>query len=270
MSGTVSNIESYGAFIDLKDDLEAFLHISEISWDKNVKDPKDYISIGDKIDIEIIEIDKLKKRLRASIKSQLPKPITIFTKTNRTGNLVKGVVSSITDFGAFIRIDNIEGLLHNQEISWDKMKTAKSELKVGQEVEVKIIYIDRDNNRVSLSLKALEESPILNFSKTNKVGDIIEGTVKDVKDFGIFISIEANIDSLIRTEDLFPLKEYEIEKGQVIRAMIVFIDLENNKIRSSVKKLDRLETKKAIDKINENEDTGMTLGDRFNKEQFNN
>ena len=150
------------------------------------------------------------------------------------------------------------------------MKTAKSELKVGQEVEVKIIYIDRDNNRVSLSLKALEESPILNFSKTNKVGDIIEGTVKDVKDFGIFISIEANIDSLIRTEDLFPLKEYEIEKGQVIRAMIVFIDLENNKIRSSVKKLDRLETKKAIDKINENEDTGMTLGDRFNKEQFNN
>jgi small subunit ribosomal protein S1 len=263
VSVTVSNIEPYGAFVDLGEDLEAFLHVSEISWDKNVKHPKDYIEIGQKIDVEIIEIDKTQRRLRVSRKTLLPKPIDQFASANRTGDVIKGTVSSITDFGAFVKIGAVEGLLHNQEISWNKSINAKDVLKKGDEVEVKIIKIDRANGKVSLSKKALEESPITAFAKSHKNGDIIEGTVKDKKDFGIFISLENGVDALLRLDDLGPVKEDEIEKGQTIRAVISFLDAKNDRIRVSVRRLERQEEREALEQLNKEQDDSMTLGDVF-------
>ncbi len=183
-----------GAFVDLGNDLEAFLHVSEISWDKNVKHPKDYLNIGDKLDVEVIEIDKSKRKLRVSRKTLLPKPIEIFASKYRVGDIVKGKISSITDFGAFVKIDDIEGLIHNQEVSWDKSATAKNSLKKGDEVEAKIIKIDIENGKISLSKKALEESPISKFAKNHRVGDVVEGSVKDKKDFGNFVSLDKGVD----------------------------------------------------------------------------
>ncbi|NEW59828.1 30S ribosomal protein S1 [Sulfurovum sp. bin170] len=260
---TVSNIEPYGAFVDLGEDLEAFLHVSEISWDKNVKHPKDYIEIDQQIDVEIIEIDKIQRRLRVSRKTLLPKPIDQFASANRTNDVITGTVSSITDFGAFVKIGAVEGLLHNQEISWDKGINAKDVLKKGDEVEVKIIKIDRANGKVSLSKKALEPSPVSKFAKEHKNGDIVEGTVKDKKDFGIFVSIEPGVDALLRLDDLGPLKEDEIEKGQAIRAVISFLDAKNDRIRISVRRLERQEEREALDQLNAEQDDSMTLGDVF-------
>jgi small subunit ribosomal protein S1 len=259
----VSNIEPYGAFVDLGEDLEAFLHVSEISWDKNVKHPKDYIALNDEINVEVIEIDKEGRRLRVSLKNLLPKPIEAFNANYKVGDTVKGSVSSITDFGAFIKIDAVEGLLHNQEISWDKSKTAKTELNSGDEVEVKIIKIDSVAGRISLSKKALEDSPITQFMKTHKNGSIVTGTVKDKKDFGVFISLLAGVDALIRTEDLAPLKFDEIEKGQEIKGVITLIDNKNDRIRVSVKRLERQEEREALEKLNQEQDDSMTLGDAF-------
>ena len=260
---TVSNIEPYGVFVDLGEDLEAFLHVSEISWDKNVKHPQDYIEIDQKIDVEIIEIDKIQRRLRVSRKTLLPKPIDQFASANKTNDVITGTVSSLTDFGAFVKIGAVEGLLHNQEISWDKGINAKDVLKKGDEVEVKIIKIDRQNGKVSLSKKALEPSPVAEFAKNHKNGDIVEGTVKDKKDFGIFISIENGVDALLRLDDLGPLKEDEIEKGQTIRAVISFLDAANDRIRVSVKRLERQEEREALDQLNAEQDDSMTLGDVF-------
>ncbi len=260
---TVSNIEPYGVFVDLGEDLEAFLHVSEISWDKNVKHPQDYIEIDQKIDVEIIEIDKIQRRLRVSRKTLLPKPIDQFASANKTNDVITGTVSSITDFGAFVKIGAVEGLLHNQEISWDKGINAKDVLKKGDEVEVKIIKIDRQNGKVSLSKKALEPSPVAEFAKNHKNGDIVEGTVKDKKDFGIFISIENGVDALLRLDDLGPIKEDEIEKGQTIRAVISFLDAANDRIRVSVKRLERQEEREALDQLNAEQDDSMTLGDVF-------
>jgi small subunit ribosomal protein S1 len=175
---TVSNIEPYGVFVDLGEDLEAFLHVSEISWDKNVKHPKDYLKVGDEINVEIIEIDKENQRLRVSLKKLLPKPIETFKSKHNIGDVIKGSVTSVTDFGAFIKVGEVEGLLHNQECSWDKGVKCKDILKVGDEVEVKIIDIDTQNSKVSLSKKALEESPAQKFASKHKVGDIVEGVVK--------------------------------------------------------------------------------------------
>ena len=261
VTATISNIEPYGVFVDLGEDLEAFLHVSEVSWDKNVKHPKDYLTINEEINVEVIEIDKEGRRLRVSLKTLLPKPMDAFSEKYKVGDVVTGTVSSLTDFGAFVKIDSVEGLLHNQEISWDKSQNAKDILKSGDEVEVKIIKIDKDAGKISLSKKALEDSPVKAFTDTHKVGDIITGTVKDQKDFGVFISLVPNVDALIRTEDLHPLKAEEIEKGQEIRAVISFIDANNDRIRVSVKRLERQEEREAMNQLNMDQDDSMTLGD---------
>jgi len=264
VSVTVSNIEPYGAFVDLGEDLEAFLHVSELSWEKNVKHPKDHIEINQVIDVEIIEIDKQQRRLRVSRKTLLPKPIEQFASANRVGDVITGTVSSVTDFGAFVKIGVVEGLLHNQELSWEKSDSAKEIYKAGDEVDVKIIKIDKDNGKVSLSIKAMQESPVAAFAKEHKNGDIVEGTVKDKKDFGIFLSIQPGVDALIRLDDLAPYKEDEVEKGQTIRAVISFIDAKNDRIRVSVRRLERQEEREALDKINAEQDDSMTLGDALN------
>ena len=263
VSVTVSNIEPYGAFVDLGEDLEAFLHVSELSWEKNVKHPKDYIEIDQVIDVEIIEIDKQQRRLRVSRKTLLPKPIDQFASANRVGDVITGTVSSVTDFGAFVKIGAVEGLLHNQELSWEKSEPAKEIYKSGDEVEVKIIKIDKEQGKVSLSIKAMQESPVAAFAKSHKNGDIIVGTVKDKKDFGIFVSIEPGVDALLRLDDLAPLKEEEIEKGQEIRAVISFLDAKSDRIRVSVRRLERQEEREALDKLNAEQDDSMTLGDAF-------
>lgn len=267
VTATVSNIEPYGVFVDLGEDLEAFLHVSEISWDKNVKHPKDYIEVNSEINVEVIEIDKEGRRLRVSLKTLLPKPMDAFTKEYKIGDIVTGSISSTTDFGAFIKIGVVEGLLHNQELSWDKSVTAKNSLKVGEDIEIKIINIDKDAERISLSKKALEVSPIEEFSKTNKVNDVVTGTVKDKKDFGVFIELGNRLDALIRTEDLYPLKIDEIEKGQEITAVISFIDARNNRIRVSVRRLEKQEEREAMKQLNLNQDNSMTLGDAL-KDKF--
>ncbi|MBD3789860.1 MAG: 30S ribosomal protein S1 [Campylobacterales bacterium] len=268
VTATVSNIEPYGVFVDLGEDLEAFLHVSEISWDKNVKHPKDYLINGQEINVEVIEIDKEGRRLRVSLKNLLPKPMDTFASEHKVGDVVKGKVTSVTDFGAFVKIGSVEGLLHNQEISWDKAETAKSALKVGDEVEVKIIKIDKDNGKISLSKKALQSSPVKAFAETHKNGSIVTGIVKDKKDFGVFISLGDNVDALIRTEDLAPLKFEEIEKGQEIKGVVSFIDVNNDKIRVSVKRLERQQEREALEQLNMDQDDSMTLGDAL-KDQLN-
>jgi small subunit ribosomal protein S1 len=116
---TVSNFESYGAFVDLGNDIEGLLHVSEISWNKNLKNPKDLLTLGEEINVEVIELNVEKKRLRVSLKNLQEKPFTKFTKEHNVGDIIKGKVATITDFGAFITIGDVDGLLHNEEASWD-------------------------------------------------------------------------------------------------------------------------------------------------------
>ncbi len=257
---TVSNIEPYGAFVDLGNDIEGFLHVSEVSWDKDIKNPKDYLSVGDEIDVEVIEINPETRRLRVSYKNLQPKPFEEFLQTHKEGEVVKGTVTTLTDFGAFVRIGKVEGLLHNQDVSWEKGAKAKDLLNKGDEVEVKIIKIDPQQERISLSKKALEESPIDRFAKEHKIGDIVKGRVRDVKDFGVFVEIESGVDALIRKEDVAPLNMEEINKGDEIEGVIVMLDPASNKVRLSVRRLERQKERDVINELNSSEDR-LTIGD---------
>jgi len=255
----VSNIEPYGAFVDLGNDIEGFLHISEISWDKNIKHPKDYISENQDIDVEVIEINCDERRLRVSLKNVLPKPFEDFLKNYNTGDVVKGIVTTITNFGAFIKIGGIEGLLHNEDISWNRSDKCRELLNTGDEIEVKIIKIDDINEKVSLSKKELEDSPIAKYAKEHSNGDIVTGKIRDIKDFGVFVELEDNVDALIRTEDLLSNPEEELKIGDEIEAAISFIDDRKNRIRLSVRRLSKQKEREALKEINKEEK--MTLGD---------
>lgn len=124
----VSNIEPYGAFVDLGNDIEGFLHISEISWDKNIKNPKDYINKGQEIDVEVIEINPNERRLRVSLRNLLSRPFDEFMKSYKIADVVEGEITSVTSFGAFVKLGGIEGLLHNEDASWDRNDKCKDEI----------------------------------------------------------------------------------------------------------------------------------------------
>jgi len=257
---TVSNFESYGAFVDLGNDIEGLLHISEISHNKNVKNPKDYLEIGQEINVEVIDLDCDKRRLRVSLKSLQPKPFQTFVKEHKVGDIVKGTVATLTDFGAFINLGEVDGLLHNEESSWSTGTKCKDSYKKGDEVEVKIIKIDTEKENISLSTKALQDSPAQKFENEHKNGDIIKSTVKDIKDFGIFVKLEDNLDGLIRKEDLLkPEEGEEIKVGDEIEAVIVNIDKQRNRVRLSVKRLASQKDRDMLASVND--DSSMTLGD---------
>jgi len=256
---TVSNVEAYGVFVDLGNDIEGFLHISEITWDKNVKNPADYLTVGQEIDVEVIEINSKTHKLRVSLKRLLPKPFDEFTKNFHEGDVVDGVVTSLTDFGAFVRIGTVEGLLHNQDASWEKNFKCKEMFKVGDEVKVKIAKINKDDQKISLNSKALQESPIDKFATTHKVNQLVHGKIRDIKDFGIFVQLDDGIDALIRDEDLAPLVKEELTVGSDIEAAIASIDTRRDRIRLSIKKLDYIKNQELMNEINDNE--SHSLGD---------
>ena len=263
---TVSNIEPYGAFVDLGNDIEGFLHISEISWDKNIKNPKDHISEGQEIDVEVIEIDAKGHRLRVSLKNLLPKPFDEFKAKFKEGDVVKGVVTTITNFGAFVRVGCVEGLLHNEDASWDKNDKCKDMFKAGDELEVKIIKIDSAEQKISLSLKDLKQSPVQAFANKFSVGDIVKGTIRDIKDFGVFVELGDNVDALIRKEDLGSVDASTLKIGDEIEAAIAFIDEKKNRIRLSIRRLAKQKEREVLNEINDNDDK-VTLGDII-KEQL--
>ena len=263
---TVSNIEPYGAFVDLGNDIEGFLHISEISWDKNIKNPKDHISEGQEIDVEVIEIDAKGHRLRVSLKNLLPKPFDEFKAKFKEGDVVKGVVTTITNFGAFVRVGCVEGLLHNEDASWDRNDKCKDMFKAGDELEVKIIKIDSAEQKISLSLKDLKQSPVQAFANKFSVGDIVKGTIRDIKDFGVFVELGDNVDALIRKEDLGSVDASTLKIGDEIEAAIAFIDEKKNRIRLSIRRLAKQKEREVSNEINDNDDK-VTLGDII-KEQL--
>ena len=256
---TVSNIEPYGAFVDLGNDIEGFLHISEISWDKNIKNPKDHISEGEELDVEVIEIDAKDRRLRVSLKNLLKKPFDEFKAQFKEGDITKGVVTSVTNFGAFVRIGGVEGLLHNEDASWDRNDKCKDLFKVGDEIEVKIIKIDSSDQKISLSQKDLKQSPVQAYAKKFNVGDIVTGKIRDIKDFGVFVELGDNVDALIRKEDLGSVSAESLNINDSIEAAIAFIDEKKNRIRLSVRRLAKQKEREVLNEINS--DDKVTLGD---------
>ncbi|WP_199765593.1 30S ribosomal protein S1 [Helicobacter felis] len=257
----VSSIENYGVFVDIGNDIEGFLHISEISWNKDVKHPGDYLSVDQEIDVKIIEIDSKNRRLRVSLKQLSDKPFNEFVSKHRVGDLVEGKVVSLTDFGAFVNLGGVDGLLHNKDAFWEADKKCVDHFKVGDTVQAKIARINKEDEKISLETKSKQPSPVEIFNRQYKVGDTIQGSVVSIKDFGIFVQVDG-IDVLIKTEDLGPLKKEEIQMGQDVSSVLISVDKATNRVRASVRRLEHKREREQLQAFNA---TGgrMTLGDKL-------
>ncbi|GAA9519131.1 30S ribosomal protein S1 [Helicobacter pylori] len=255
----VSNIEHYGVFVDIGNDIEGFLHVSEISWDKNVSHPDNYLSVGQEIDVKIIDIDPKNRRLRVSLKQLTNRPFDVFESKHQVGDILEGKVATLTDFGAFLNLGGVDGLLHNHDAFWDKDKKCKDHYKIGDVIKVKILKINKKDKKISLSAKHLVTSPTEEFAQKHKTDSVIQGKVVSIKDFGVFINADG-IDVLIKNEDLNPLKKDEIKIGQEITCVVVAIEKSNNKVRASVHRLERKKEKEELQAFNTSDDK-MTLGD---------
>jgi len=211
IKATVSHITEYGAFVDIGNGVEGFLHISEINWD-GMND----LSLGQEIEVEVVEINPEEEKLRVTRKNLLTKPAQIFAQKYNTGDVVEGIITKFINVGAFVEVDGISVLLPNKFVSFKKGEKANEVFNIGDKAEFKIITINEDENKVIVSRKDAIPNPYEIFADNHQVGDEIEGKVKYITDFGMFVDL-GDVEALVRKEDFN--NEYNIGdtfKGKII------------------------------------------------------
>ncbi len=242
VEGTVKNITDYGAFIDLGG-VDGLLHVTDISW-KRVTNPAEILSVGQTVKVQIIKFNTDTGRISLGMKQLESDPWVGINERFPVGMQLKGKISNITDYGAFIEIaPGIEGLVHVSEMSWTKKNVHPSKIvSLSEEVDVVILDVDESKRRISLGMKQLQENPWKAFADTHAVGDVIEGEIKNMIEFGIFIALNDDLDGMIHTSDLSwdkpseeAIKEYK--KGMVVKAKILDIDVEKERISLGIKQL---------------------------------
>ena len=243
VKGTVTNITDYGLFIDLGG-MDGLCHITDLSWGR-VSHPAKLYKVGDDIDVKILKYDQESDRVSLGIKQLRPDPWATVTERYPIGSKTVGKVVSITDYGVFVELEEgVEGLIHISEMTWSKKPRHPSKLvTVGDEVEIMVLNIETESKRISLGMKQLHPNPWDLVSENYPVGSIIEGKIKNITDFGIFIGIEEGIDGLIHVSDLswterikHPTEKYA--KSDTIQAVVLKIDRENERFSLGIKQLE--------------------------------
>lgn len=204
VSGKVVSLTNYGAFIEIEEGVEGLIHVSEMSWTKKIRQPSSVVSMGDNVTAIIKELDTEQKRISLSMKEATPNPWKEIAERNPPGTVVKGKIRNITDFGLFVGLDEgIDGLVHVSDMSWSQRQRNPSEVyKKGDEIDVKILNIDVDNQRLSLGIKQLTEDPWQTLDDEIKEGDIVTGKIVHLADFGVFLEIKPGIEGLIHISEI--------------------------------------------------------------------
>jgi small subunit ribosomal protein S1 len=249
VTGRVVNITDYGAFIEMEEGVEGLIHISEMSWTKKVKHPSQIVSIGDTIEAVVLNLDTENKRVSLGIKQIKPNPWNVIEEKYPVGTIIEGRIKNITDFGLFIGIDEeIDGLVHISDISWTKKIKHPSELyKKGDEVQAKVLSIDKESERFSLGIKQLAKDPWEEIPEKFKPGTKVTGKVTNITDFGIFVELEEGIEGLIHSSEISKAKSKtslgKFQIDDVIQTLVVNVSQEDKKIGLSIKKLQEKEYK---------------------------
>lgn len=266
VKGRVKNITDFGAFIDLGG-IDGLLHITDLSWGR-VSHPSEILNLGDELDVMIIAIDKDSEKVSLGLKQITKSPWEHVEQKYSTGAKVTGKVTNIVAYGAFVELEpGIEGLIHISELSWTKRITHPSEiLSVGSEVEAVILNIDKDSRKISLGLKQMSASPWDNLEERYHVGDVIEGKIRNITDYGIFIELEPGIDGLIHVSDISWLKKVShpseaVKKGLSIKAKVLSLDRANRKISLGMKQL----TEDPWQQLTQNFPIGVTVKGKITK-----
>jgi small subunit ribosomal protein S1 len=243
--GKVVNVMSYGAFVKLEEGIEGLVHISEMSWTKRISHPNELVQINDEIDVVVLGIDKEKQEISLGMKQTQRNPWEDVAERYPEGSLIRGKVRNLTNYGAFIELEEgIDGLLHVSDMSWTRKISHPNEmLEKGQEVECRVLSVDQDRRRIALGLKQMEEDPWANdIPSRYQPGELVKGTVTKITNFGVFVGLEDGLEGLLHISELADHKvenpEDVVKVGDEIEVKILRVDTEDRKIGLSRKRVD--------------------------------
>jgi small subunit ribosomal protein S1 len=244
--GKVTNIVTYGAFIELEPGLEGLVHVSDMSWTNRVKNPEDLVKSGDEIDVKILDIDVEKRKISFGIKQVSPDPWSLIAQSYDQGEIYTGKVTNVTNFGIFVELEEgVEGLVHVSDISWtQKINNPIGLYEVGSDVQVKVLDIKPEEKRISLGMKQVTPDPWSEVEKTFKVGETYTGVVKNLTNFGAFVELAEGLEGLVHISDMSWNQKIDhpnqiTASGEKIRVKILEINPADKKISLGLKQLVR-------------------------------
>jgi len=242
--GKVVSLTDYGAFVELEEGVEGLVHISEMSWRKRIKHPSKLVEVGDEVDVVVLDVDEENRRISLGMKQTEPNPWRLIADKYEEGNIIQGRVRNLTDFGAFVEIEEgIDGLIHISDMSWTKRVEHPSEvLQKGQEVEVAVLSVDAERQRLSLGLKQLRPNIWDKYAESHQQGEVVEGKVTKLTNFGAFVELDDGIEGLVHVSEIADrhVKDPadELKVGDTLKVKILKIDADAHKISLSAKEGD--------------------------------
>ena len=243
--GAIVSLTDYGAFVELEDGIEGLIHISEMSWSKRVRHPSKVVSIGDEVEVVVLAIDQEQRRISLGMKQMEPNPWEIILEKYHVGDVIRGKIRNITDFGVFIGVEEgIDGLIHISDISWtDRIKHPADVFKKGDDVEAKILAIDIEGEKFSLGIKQLTDDPFMAAAEKLRPGTKSEGVVTKVNELGAFIKIAEGIEGMIQASELSTNNSAKpsdvVKEGDTVQFLVLLCDTEERKFALSKKALDQ-------------------------------
>ncbi len=244
IQGVVKNITSYGVFVDVGG-IDGLLHITDMSWGR-IAHPSELVRIGDTITVKVISFDKKHEKISLGMKQLAPNPWEHVDQKYPVGGKVTGRISSITDYGLFVEVEKgVEGLIHISEISWtERINNLHKHFNLNDQVEALVVALDKENRRMSLSVKQLREDPWKMVASKFKIGDKIQGKISNIADFGLFVQLIEGVDGLVHISDIswtdhvtHPSDRYK--KGDTVEAVVLAIEAENRKVSLGIKQLEK-------------------------------
>jgi small subunit ribosomal protein S1 len=274
VSGKVVSLTDYGAFVEVEDGVEGLVHVSEMSWTSRITHPSKVVSVGDEVEVVVLALDPANRRISLGLKQVTPNPWEMLPIEHPVGSELRGKVTSLTDFGAFVNVgEGIDGLIHVSDMHWTKKVKHPSEvLNKGDEVEAVVLQIDVNNERLSLGLKQLAPDPWSEMDRRYPVGTRVNGKVTNVTDFGVFIEIEEGVEGMVHvsqlSRDRVDNPRELFQPGTAVEAEVLQVDARERRIGLSIRSLmdsqDKAEMRQYM--AQESSSSKTTLGDLINQE----
>jgi small subunit ribosomal protein S1 len=266
LTGKVTSLTDFGAFVELEKGVEGLVHVSDLSWSRKMIHPKKLLSVGDQVVVTVLDVNPTSKRISLGLKQSSPHPLEVLKQKYAPGTHVKGKITSVTDFGAFLEIEpGIEGLIHISDISWEKIKHPTAKLKAGQEQEAVILNIDVEKQKVSLGIKQLEGDIWEEFFTRHRTGDLVNVKIVRIAEFGLFVEILPGIEGVVFLSELDDKKidnPAEVFKvGEEKTAKIIKLNAKDKKISLSFRLAQMDIQKQEYQRYVDSQDDRMTLGD---------
>ena len=273
ISGKITNIADYGCFVEIQNGIEGLVHVSEMDWANKNANPEKLVSLGQEINVKILDIDPERRRISLGIKQCEKNPWVEFINNHKTGEHIKGEIKSITDFGVFIGLENgIDGLVHLSDLSWTVSgEEAVKKYKKGDQLETILLSADPERERISLGVKQLTDNPFADFMEKNPKNSVMQLVVKEKDEKQLSLDIGGDISGLIKKEEFTDIdKISNVQVGDTLDLMVLNFDKKNQTVYFSQKALEQKNTSEVLDKIaKENEESKAKLGDII-KDQIDN